>query len=134
MPPDHAHTLLVVEDRADVREGMVALLESKGHRAVSAGSGHDALVDLRDGVRPCVIVLDLALPDMPGAAFRDAQRADPRIAAIPVIVVSGADEAKEAEAQLGVHAFLHKPIDVEAFLRAVDECCRRAEASTGAAK
>ena len=120
----HEHWLLVIEDRTEVREGLVALFESKGYRTASAPGGRDALVMLRDGVRPCVIVLDLAMPDMTGYAFRQAQRADPRLATIPVIGVSGADEAREAEARrFGVQGYFRKPMDVEAFVRAVDDCC-----------
>ena len=121
---NHPHTLLIVDDHDDIREGMAALLARDGHHAVPVRGGREALARLRDGLRPCVIVLDLAMPDMPGYVFREAQRADPELASIPVIVVSAGDRASEATARaLGIECYLRKPIDLDAFRRAVEEQC-----------
>jgi CheY-like chemotaxis protein len=123
MPP-HQHAALVVEDNADIRDGVTTLLRWWGHRVVPAGSGHAALTMLRDGFRPCVIFLDLCLPDMSGAAFRQAQLADPVLTPIPVVVVSAGDKDREAAMYaLGIRAFIRKPMGGETLLRALDEYC-----------
>jgi CheY-like chemotaxis protein len=122
----HQHTLLIVEDDTDIREGMTALFETKGHVAVSAASGRDALAILRNGLRPCAILLDFAMQDLSGAAFRQAQVADEALARIPVIVVSGRDGDTEAEAHaLGIRTFLRKPMQIDALFQAVEEHCDR---------
>ena len=64
------------------------MLTLRGYRVVAAYDGAEALALLRDGLRPAVVVLDLAMPIMDGYAFREAQEADSAIAHIPVIVFS----------------------------------------------
>ncbi len=80
--------VLVVEDDPDVREVMIAIVEREGHRAVPARSGAEALQFLRNGLNPCLILLDLMAPVKNGWEFRAEQNADPHLASIPTIVVS----------------------------------------------
>ena len=92
--------------------------------AVAVGSGREALDVLAGGLRPCAIVLDLVMPEMDGFAFRRAQLADPQLAAIPVLLGSGAGYVNEAKARkLGMRVFFRKPMDLDAFTRALQEHC-----------
>ena len=126
MTDAHRHGVLVVEDDADTREATMALLEHNGYHGVSVCNGREALDLLRQGFRPCVILLDLAMPEMDGFAFRRAQMSDPGLAAIPVFVVSSGAYVKEAEARrVGMETFFHKPMDIEAFMGAVRRHCQR---------
>src|SRR5437867_12730459 len=96
-----------------------------GYDVMSAEYGAAALAGLRDGMRRCVVLLALAMPDMDGFAFRRAQLADPELASIPVIVVSGGGWANAADArQLGMTTFLRKPMVLERFVIEVDNLCR----------
>jgi CheY-like chemotaxis protein len=80
---------------------------------------------LRGGFRPCLVVLDMAMPEMDGYSFRRAQLADPELVNIPVAVVSGAGWAVERDARaLGLKTFLRKPIDPDQLLAAIDGHCR----------
>ena len=81
-------SILVVEDDEDAREAMVALLQMKGYRAVPAGNGREALDYLDQAPAPDLIILDLWMPVMDGWHFRSEQTRNPRIAHIPVIVVT----------------------------------------------
>src|SRR6185436_19157933 len=99
------HTVLVVDDHEDVRMALEAVLVANGSEVVTASEGEEALGRLRDGVRPCVIVLDLMMPKLDGWEFREAQLADAALASIPVIVLSAylpaclaADERPRAQA------------------------------------
>jgi len=56
-----------------------------------AGDGHEALDLLRRPDHPSLILLDLMLPVLDGWQFRQALKDDPRLAAIPVVVVSALD-------------------------------------------
>jgi CheY-like chemotaxis protein len=81
-------TVLVVEDDPDVREVVVAVVEKEGHTAVPVESGDEALRLLRGGLHPCLILLDRIIPVDNGGDFHTEQRADPKLAIIPTIVVS----------------------------------------------
>jgi two-component system chemotaxis response regulator CheY len=107
--------VLVIEDDAAIGENLVELLESEGHRV---RWGHDGMegLQLLDGTLPDVILLDLLMPRMNGFQFREAQKADPRAAQVPVIVISAHARAHEIDAQ----EFLEKPFDVAHLLGAVE--------------
>ena len=110
----------------DTREATLAMLDHEGYDAVGVSNGADALAALRDGLRPCVVLLDLAMPTMDGFEFRRAQLADPELASIPVFVVSAGAYVKEADARrLGMETYLRKPMDIDAFMHAVRRHCRR---------
>jgi CheY-like chemotaxis protein len=103
-------TVLVVDDDSGVRELLTRSLSFEGFDVMEASNGQDALKKLRTGRRPGVIVLDLRMPVMDGWAFRIAQRADPRIARIPVVILSGADAHRFQEIE--AVAALEKPVSL----------------------
>src|SRR5204862_830945 len=128
MTAAHRHGVLVVEDDADTRESTIAVLEHEAYDAIAVCNGREALDLLRQGFRPCVILLDLAMPEMNGYEFREAQRSDPELSSIPVFVVSAASYAKEADARrAGLETFFRKPLEIDAFMAAVRRHCQRAE-------
>jgi CheY-like chemotaxis protein len=114
-----ALTVLLVEDDTDIREAVGEVLSDHGYQVVTAGHGAAALEQLRDGSRPDVILLDLMMPVMDGATFRAQQKADPALAAIPVVVMTALASAKDAPEWGDVAAFLTKPIKLDALLAAV---------------
>ena len=121
---DHRHTVLVIDDDDMMRDALATLIEQRGYNAVAVGSGREGLNLLKGGLRPCAILLDLVMPLMDGFAFRRAQLADPQLAAIPVLVVSGAAAVNAAKARkLGMTVFFRKPMDLDAFTRALHEHC-----------
>lgn len=107
--------ILVVEDEKDIREGVAEALREEGHEVREAGDGLEALQSLRSGPTPHAILLDLMMPRMDGWQFRAAQLGDPRLAGIPVLVVSAHGGA------LAAARYLAKPFDLGALLAAVDE-------------
>ena len=116
-----APAILVVEDDEDAREAMVALLQMKGYRAVSAGNGREALDYLEEAPAPDLIILDLWMPVMDGWHFRSEQIKNPRLAHIPVIVVTALSDRADVDA----NEVIIKPVDVERLLSTVDHYCRR---------
>ena len=113
--------ILVVEDDEDAREAMVALLQMKGYRAVSAGNGQEALDYLHEAPVPDLIILDLWMPVMDGWHFRSEQIKNPRLAHIPVIVVTALSDRADVDA----NEVIIKPVDVNRLLTKVDQYCRR---------
>ncbi|MGO9454936.1 MAG: response regulator [Candidatus Binataceae bacterium] len=112
--------ILVVEDDEDAREALVAILEMKGYRAVPAGNGKEALDYLHRAPTPDLIILDLWMPVMDGWQFRKEQVKDPRLAEVPVVVVTALSDRTDVDA----NEVIIKPIDVDRLLTTVSHYCR----------
>jgi len=121
--------VLVVEDDADAREAMKSVLELHGYPVVTTADGSEALYRLRNGLKPCLILLDLMMPGMDGFEFIDQKRQDPRISTIPVVIYSGHHDAKSNAERLGAQGYFQKPVEVESLLNLV-ETYRARPAST----
>ena len=121
--PQMASTVLVIEDDPDAREVITEILRGEGHQAVGAGNGREALQTLRSGFRPCLIILDMLMPDMDGWQFRRAQCADETLAKIPVVVVSGVRATRNSALQGGAVAFLSKPVAPDTLLSTIAAVC-----------
>ena len=65
------------------------------------------------------------MPIMDGATFRQAQQADPRIAAIPVVVLSAAENIDARAPLLTADAHVPKPIEFDKLLQIVEQYCQR---------
>jgi CheY-like chemotaxis protein len=117
--------VLVVDDDFDIQDVVRLLLEDEGFPVVTAGNGQEAIEQLRRGLDPCLILLDLMMPVMDGWQFRAAQQQDPALASIPVIVFSAGGRATAAAAasSMGAVGYLAKPIDFEALLETVQRHC-----------
>src|SRR5881275_3033795 len=113
--------VLIVEDDADTRDMLAALLATEGLHAVAAQDGLEALHLLRT-VRhrapdaPCLVLLDLKMPRLGGNEFRRAQLGDPTVANVPIAVMSGATDLEQRAAAMGAVATLSKPLDVDVLI------------------
>jgi CheY-like chemotaxis protein len=114
-------TILVIEDDDDICAALADILRVHGFDAAVAHDGKEAIEYLRSAEEaPRLIVLDLMLPVMDGWAFRAAQLEDPRLARIPVVVLSAAADLTRHAAELHVDEFLNKPVDVPRLLHAIE--------------
>jgi len=116
----NAGTLLVIDDDHDILLSLQDVLEVEGYHVITASSGREAMQYLHQGLRPDLILLDLMMPEVSGWAFRARQRADPALASIPVVVVSGQGLSAHQVAQLGVEGYLPKPVDLDMLLSTVE--------------
>ncbi len=110
-------TILIVEDEATTRDILSDLLAKDEREIVTASDGQEALERLTEIPRPRLILLDLIMPRMDGWEFLRRQSADPLIADIPTIVLSGSALPARARHQLT------KPVDVDRLLALVDLYC-----------
>ena len=112
--------VLVVDDDRDVRAMLNHVLAFAGFAVIEAANGRDALVALVKH-RPALIILDLMMPGVDGAQFRQAQRRlqDHELANVPILVVSGADNAKQMAKTLGAAGIFEKPLDLDRILTVV---------------
>ena len=101
---------MVIEDDADLREAITEILEEDLFRVVPASNGAEALAILDASPQlPGMILLDLMMPVMSGIQFRAAQRSNPRLASIPVVVMSAVTGGDAKASALEPDAFLPKP-------------------------
>lgn len=115
--------VLVVEDDQVIRESLEELLLDEGYSVVVAPDGHAALMMLRNGLRPRLILLDLMMPIMDGWQFWENLQGDDALAHIPVVAVTAAREA----APQGVLQCLPKPIELDHLLATIDAHCPRSQ-------
>jgi len=110
--PSPHRSVLIVEDEADLRDTLRDALEGKHYVVATAANGKEAL-DLLMGPQPLpdVVIFDLQMPVLDGAAMYRAMQQHPLLSAIPV-VVSTADPAK---APAGV-LVLPKPLKLARLL------------------
>ena len=112
-----SHTVLVVDDEADIRKFITAVLQKRGYETLTAENGREAF-DVVENERPDLIILDLQMPNQTGTDFFRRLSKDKNLSAIPVIVVSGL-----AGRHLAVRepfAVFDKPIDPDEFGETVD--------------
>jgi len=109
--------VLVVDDEADVRRFLTAVIQQRGHETVTAADGREAY-EVIERERPDLVILDLQMPNQTGTDFYRRLTKDRDLRNIPVIVVSGL-----AGRHLAVKepvAVFDKPIDPEEFGDTVD--------------
>jgi CheY-like chemotaxis protein len=111
--------VLVVDDDDGLREDLAAYLDMHGVPTKVASDGIEALRALATGPLPSLIILDLMMPRMNGVEFRARQRLDPRIAAIPVIILTASHDGRAESEELGAAAYFAKPLDLDAFIEEV---------------
>ena len=128
-PSAHArHNVLVVDDFTETREAIVTMLIAKGFDAVGAESGPLALDFFQAGMRPCVVLLDVRMPDMDGWHVWERMKAHEEVSRTPVVILS-ADHADDKRARaVGIREFLRKPVDARVLVNAVEKYCERRRA------
>ena len=118
-------TILVVEDHADARELIAAVLESAGARVLVASSAEDAIEQVRQ-IRPDVLVTDLGLPGEDGyGLLRRFQALHPNVPAIALTAYARASDRERALA-CGFHRYLIKPIEPNELVEQIASIWREA--------
>jgi len=110
--------LLVEDDIVDAMTVKRALKELKvQNELVHTTDGKRALEYLRNpgNVKPCVILLDLNMPEMNGIEFLQIIKADDTLKEIPVVILAASNEEKNIVEtfNLGVAGYIFKPVDAK---------------------
>jgi CheY-like chemotaxis protein len=114
--------ILLIEDDTATRDALAGLLRAEGYSVACAVNGKDAIDQLRAGLVPCLILLDLMMPIMNGWEFREQQSQDPVLAQIPFALLSAHWDGAEELAAKAV-AQLPKPLDFDELLPTVARYC-----------
>lgn len=126
-------TILLVEDQSkDVELTLAALAEHNlANEVAIARDGVQALDYLycrgqfagRASGNPAVIMLDIKMPRMTGLEVLRQIKADPKLKAVPVVMLSSSREEPDLveSYKLGVNAYVVKPVDFQQFVDAVKQ-------------
>jgi len=117
-------SVLVVDDRPDVRLSLLYMLEASGYEVAEAGEGREALAIIsKRGID--VVVTDLYMPGMNGldllAAIRNRPGPHPRVIAMTGSGNLENEVIREAVEKLGSGAVLFKPFTREHLIKAIEQ-------------
>ena len=112
--------VLIADDNTDMREYLGRLLRGAGYRVEAVNDGQEALDTVRASV-PDLVISDVMMPQLDGLALVAALRADPRTAAVPVVLLSAraGQEASIEGLQAGADDYLVKPFAAAELLARV---------------
>ncbi len=124
--------LLAEDDPNDVELSLIALADYHvANEVVVVGDGEEALDYLyrrgafsnRAGGNPVVMLLDLKMPKVNGLEVLRAIKADEQFKTMPVVVLTSSREERDLgeSYQLGVNAYVVKPVDFHEFVNAVKQ-------------
>lgn len=123
--------LLVEDSRKDIELTLAALKETQvANKVVVMHDGAQALAYIRNGLDkggpaelPVVVLLDIKMPKVSGIEVLKLLKADPQLKQIPVVMLTSSRQGPDIDEcyRLGVNAYVVKPVDFEAFFRAVKE-------------
>jgi CheY-like chemotaxis protein len=105
------------------------LIEVHGFEVVATASAEEALTRLRGGLTCCIAVLDWRMPGMDGEQFHRALCAEPRLARIPLLVVTGDVHGVNRAKELGIEHAALKPIEPDSLLQIIGEHCESSSAA-----
>jgi DNA-binding response OmpR family regulator len=112
-------TIVIVDDEFGLADVLTATLSDIGFRVLSASNGKQGL-DVMAEHPPDLVLLDYMMPLLDGAGVLKAMRADPKLAHVPVIMMSAVPESVVSARCEGYAAFLRKPFDFQTLLNAVE--------------
>jgi carbon storage regulator CsrA len=122
-PAGHSCRALVVEDDSNERELLAGFLRFAGMDVTTAGDGADALDHLRKSGGTDVLLLDMMMPRIDGAATVRAIRSDPRLHDLKIFAVTGytPDRFGVSQGPDGVDRWFRKPVDLQALLQGLGQ-------------
>jgi chemosensory pili system protein ChpA (sensor histidine kinase/response regulator) len=112
---------LVVDDSLTMRKVLSRVLEREDFEVVTANDGMDAIEKLQE-ITPDIILTDIEMPRMDGFEFSRYVRDNPATINTPLIVISSrtADKHRNVATEIGVNAFLGKPVQDETLIEQVN--------------
>jgi len=114
--------VMIVDDSLTVRKITGRLMTREGFDIVTAKDGLDALQLVAERI-PDVILLDIEMPRMDGFEFAKNLKADPKLAHVPIIMITSrtAEKHRNRAQELGVDVYLGKPYQEDELLRHLRE-------------
>ena len=127
LPATEQTPVLVIDDNVNTLRLLQRYASSTRYRVIPAATLSEGLTLARE-TAPCIIVLDVMMPEVDGWEVLGRLRQHPLTAHIPVVVCTILAE-EELALSLGASGFMRKPVSREAFLAALDRVCPVAQGS-----
>ena len=125
--------ILIAEDDANIRQGLVAALESEGHEVISASDGAQAL-KLYPQHKYDLVILDVMMPRLSGyEVCRELRRSD---VVVPILFLTAKGEEidKVVGLRLGADDYVTKPFGLQELLARVEALLRRSRLAASGTK
>ena len=108
------YTILIIDDEINLRKTLAEILCARGYEILEAADGAEA-VDLLAKKSPDLVLSDWRMPKLGGEHVLHHMRNEPRLASIPVIVITAFGSSHNAieAVRLGAYDFVMKPFDME---------------------
>lgn len=121
VPPPKGSTVLVVDDSKTVVRMVSRLLEQNGYMTLEAYDGESGIA-IAKSQRVDLIIMDVMMPGINGFEATRLLRKDPVTANVPLILMSGNEEATGQfwASKIGANDFLVKPFDRASFFQVVE--------------
>jgi CheY-like chemotaxis protein len=120
-------TVLIIEDEVNIQNFISRTLELEGYAVFRTADGASGLEIIRNDIISLVL-LDLRLPPGPdGWSILRLMKRDPRLAAIPVVVLTASAEAAQRRRtlRLGAASYLVKPISAHCLMQAIRKALKK---------
>jgi DNA-binding response OmpR family regulator len=118
--------VLIVDDEPNIVLSVEFLMKREGYEVSTAGDGQEAMQMLA-GTRPDLMILDVMMPRKNGFEVCAEVRADPKLADMPILMLTA--KGREAEMNkglsLGADAYITKPFSTHDLVAKVSELLAR---------
>ncbi|MEX2173358.1 MAG: response regulator, partial [Pirellulaceae bacterium] len=113
---------LVVEDNENERSLLAGVMQTHNYNVATANDGEDALAYLKSHCKPDVVLLDMNMPRLDGAATVREIRSNPDLCGVKLIAVSGMEQrqAKVVLGRHGVDRWFTKPVRPDLLMAEID--------------
>jgi CheY-like chemotaxis protein len=129
----HPHTVLVVDDDAEIRSAVVGILRRAGYTVLEAGDGSEALA-VANQSRPDLVLLDMNLPGKDGVQIAREFKGIPLLAPVPLVALSAGrhPSVRQRALEAGCAVYLTKPCPAVALRKVIAATLGEARASLDA--
>lgn len=123
-------TILIVEDRRDMRLVLTRILKEGKYRVCAAANGKEGMSLFREK-KPDMVLLDIDLPDTNGYQVCKEMRSDTSQARVPIIFVTVKSKPEDfiKGLKLGGDGYIFKPYDPDELLKRIEAVFRRSGAA-----
>ena len=112
--------LLICDDDIDIVEMLEIVLDDRGLDIITETDSKRAL-ELISSIKPDLVLMDLWMPVISGDQILKDMRKDEKLSAIPVVIMSAAQDGKEVAFKAGANGYIPKPFDIDMLMLKVNE-------------
>jgi CheY-like chemotaxis protein len=119
-----APIVLLVDDEVAVRDVLAWVIQGAGYTPLTASGAEGFALLTAHADQVALVILDLSMHGMDGFRFRDLQRAQPQLADIPTIIMSGRPVLQEEKVRLRAKEYVWKPARIAELRSLIAEHAR----------